>query len=179
MSAQERAVIELRGYRLTAVYGCLTPGDRQAIVRMWIDAGVLPPAEAQRRVTEVVVTAHDPGGSLAGVNTVYVAETPGAAGRYYFYRTYIRPAHRGVRGVPTAMLELALTILRRHPHALAPLGVVIVAENPKLMRASVTRRLRALGFTLLGRDARGCDVWCLKFDGSTPVAPPGVIAPPQ
>jgi hypothetical protein len=179
MSAAERAVVELRGYRLTGVYGRLTSGERQAIVRMWIDAGVLPPAEAQRRVAEVVVTAQDPGGSLAGVNTVYVAETPGAAGPYYFYRTYIRPAHRGVRGVPTAMLELALAVLRGHSHAPAPLGVVIVAENPKLMRESAMRRLRALGFTLLGRDARGCDVWCLRFDGSTPVAPPGVVAPPH
>lgn len=177
MTDTARTQVEVRGYRLTGVYGSLTPDERQAIIRMWIDTGAVLPAEAQRRVGEVVAVVHDSRGVLAGVNTAYVAAAPGSSGTYYYYRTFIRPQHRGVRGLPTAMLRLALEVLRGYSQVPAPLGVVIIAENPKLMRSAVVRRLRALGFHLLGREVRGCDIWCLRFDGSTPAAPPGITPP--
>ena len=168
-----------RGYRLCAVYGRIPAADARDVVRMWIDAGVLPPDEAQRRVGEVVVVARAADGQVAGVNTVYVADAPGDRGAYYFYRTYLRPEHRGVAGIPRRMVRLALQQLRGHRHPQAPRGVVIITENPKLMRRGIKTRIEALGFHLLGSDARGCDVWCHKFDGSIPVAPPGIRPPAQ
>ena len=155
------AVVEHRGYRLSGMYGRAPARDAADIVRMWIDAGVLLPAEAQRRVSEVVV----------------VARAPGDRGAWYFYRTYVRPEHRGVAGVPTRMVALALQELRVHPHPQAPRGVVIITENAKLMRRGAMSRLEGLGFHLLGSDARGLDVWCHRFDGAIPVAPPGIRRP--
>jgi len=171
------AVVEHRGYRLSGMYGRAPARDAADIVRMWIDAGVLLPAEAQRRVSEVVVVARAPDGQVAGVNTVYVADAPGDRGAWYFYRTYVRPEHRGVAGVPTRMVALALQELRVHPHPQAPRGVVIITENAKLMRRGAMSRLEGLGFHLLGSDARGLDVWCHRFDGAIPVAPPGIRRP--
>jgi len=169
--------IEYRGYRLFGVCGRTQAEDVRDVVRMWIDAGVLAPAEAQRRIAELVVVTRAPDGQLAGVSTAYVADVPGERGAWYFYRTFLRSEHRGVAGVPTRMLRLALDELRAWRHPQAPRGVVIITENPKLMRRAAKARIEALGLNLLGSDERGCDVWCLKFDGTVPVAPPWLRPP--
>ena len=165
---------EYRGYRLAGVCAGVAAEDARDVVRMWVDARVLAPAEAQRRVAELVVVVRAPDGAVAGVNTAYVADVPGDRGAFYFYRTFLLPAHRGVAGLPTRMLRLALAELRAHRHPRAPLGVVIITENPKLMRRAARARLESLGLHLLGRDARDCDVWCLRFDGTVPEPPPGI-----
>ena len=169
--------IEIRGYRLTPVYGRVPPDVRDEIVGMWLAAGVLPPEEARRRVDEVVCTIRAPSGVLAGVNTVYVQDVPGTAGAYYFYRTFVRPADRGVPGLATGALKAAIAWLRGHPHPRKPLGVVAILENPKLMKRGPSARLRRIGLTLVGRDTAGRDVWCVRFDGAVPSAPEGLLKP--
>ena len=169
--------IEIRGFRLTPVYGRVPPGVRDEIVGMWLAAGVLPPDEAKRRVDEVVVTIRNPSGALAGVNTVYVQDVPGGAGPYYFYRTFVRPADRGVPGIATAAFQAAVALLRHHPHPRVPRGVVVIVENPKLSRRGAVARMKRVGLHRVGRDAQGHDVWCLRFDGTVPVAPAGLLRP--
>ena len=167
----------LRGYTLTPVYGRVPPGVRDEIVGMWLAAGAVPPEEAKRRVDEVVIAIRGPSGALAGVNTVYVQDVPGGAGPYYFYRTFVRPADRGIPGLTTAAFEAAVALLRDHPHPRSPRGVVVIVENPKLARRGAIARLKRVGLHLVGRDAQGRDVWCLKFDGTVPVAPAGLLKP--
>ena len=173
--------LEIRGYRLEPVYGRVTPDVRDEIVGMWLAAGVLEPDEAKRRVDEVVFTIRAPSGVLAGVNTVYVKDVPGGTGAYYFYRTFLRPADRGVPGLALGALKAAIALLRDpphpHPHPHRPQGVVAIIENPRLMKRGPSERLRRAGLTLVGRDASGRDVWCVKFDGSVPVAPEGLLKP--
>lgn len=155
-----------KGYRLTNVYGRLGTEATEEVVRMWLKAGVLNEVEARRRCQEVVYTLHDPENSLVGVNTVYIADfiTPGQP--YYFYRTFIRDADRGVSGLPRTMLSLALAFLKLYPHPRRPAGLAIVTENPKLMRRGAMAILTALGLHRLGRNPRGNDVWYVNFDGS-------------
>jgi hypothetical protein len=169
--------IEIRGFRLTPVYGRVPPGLRDEIVGMWLAADVLPPDEAKRRVDEVVIAIRSPSGALAGVNTVYVQDVPGGAGPYYFYRTFVRPADRGVPGLTTAAFKAAVALLRDHPHPRSPRGVVAIVENPKLARRAAVARMKRAGLHQVGRDAQGHDVWCLKFDGTVPVAPAGLLKP--
>ena len=169
--------IEIRGYRLTPVYGRVPPGVRDEIVGMWLAAGAVPPEEAKRRVDEVVIAIRGPSGALAGVNTVYVQDVPGGAGPYYFYRTFVRPADRGVPGIVTAAFGAAVALLRHHPHPRSPRGIVVIVENPKLSRRAAAARMKRLGLHLVGRDAQGHDVWCLMFDGTVPVAPAGLLRP--
>mgnify|MGYP000005097280 FL=1 len=168
---------EIRGYRRTPVYGRVPTGVRDEIVGMWLAADVLPPDEARRRVDEVVIAIRSPSGALAGVNTVYVQDVPGGAGPFYFYRTFVRPADRGVPGLTTAAFEAAVALLRPHPHPRAPRGVVVIVENAKLARRGAVARMKRVGLHLVGRDAQGHDVWCLRFDGTVPVAPAGLLNP--
>jgi hypothetical protein len=178
MSDATTGDVVIKGYRLTEVLGGITPQLRDEIAGMWLAEGVLPPAEAQRRVAEVVLIARAPDGSLAAVNTAYLALIPGTQSRFWFYRTFIRPAHRGVWGVPRHMLRLAIEALQRHPHPEQPLGVVAIIENERLMRKGASAVIERMGMHRVGRDAQGHDVWCVRFDGVVPVAPPGLLAPP-
>jgi hypothetical protein len=168
--------VEIRGYRLTPVLGRLPSDVRDEIVGMWLAAGVLTPDEAKRRAGEVVYTIRAPSGVLAGVNTAYVQDVPGA-GAFYFYRTFVRPVDRGVPGLASAALKAAIAFLRDHPHPRRPQGVVAILENPKLMKRGPSARLRRIGLTLVGRDAGGRDVWCIRFDGAVPSAPEGALKP--
>ncbi|MFO1284836.1 MAG: hypothetical protein U1F51_20685 [Burkholderiales bacterium] len=164
-------------YRLVEVLGRLTPAVRDEIVGMWTAEGVVAPAEAQRRVAEVVLVARAADGTVAGVNTAYVQKAPGTSANYWFYRMFLRPAHRGNWALPRAMFVHAIEVLRRHPHPAHPLGLVAIVENPRLMRKAAAATVAELGATRLGRDAQGRDVWCVNFDGTVPVAPPGLLRP--
>ncbi len=126
-----------RGYRLKLVHGCLETAEASAIIAMWLAAGVLSPAEAQRRVAEVVLTVHDPADLVVGVNTVYPARLQAEGPTYYFYRTFLLPEARGLSGLPRAMLALAIVHLRWRSEGHA--GMVAVTENPKLMRRGCNR----------------------------------------
>ena len=168
---------EFKGYRLVPVYGRVPEELRAEIITMWRIANVLPPDEARRRVDEVVIAVRNPAGELAGVNTAFVQQVPGGSGNWYFYRTFVREADRGVSGLPSACLRAAIAVLRDHPHPAAPLGIVAVVENPRLSNPGSVRRMERLGLHRIGRDRDDRDVWCLRFDGAVPVAPPGLLRP--
>lgn len=157
-----------RGYRLEVVRGRLGRDTAEAIIQMWLVAGALSPAEARRRVQEVVCVLRDPAGKLVGVNTVYAARLPGQERPYHFYRTFLLRTARGITAVPRCMLRLAVDHLRGTERANGAQGLVVVTENPKLMRRGAMTALSELGLERIGRDARGCDVWCLHYDGSQP-----------
>ncbi|MBK6742084.1 MAG: hypothetical protein IPG66_03565 [Hydrogenophilales bacterium] len=161
-----------KDYRLRNLHGRNEPATAQAIVRFWLEHGVLPAAEAHRRVTEVVYAAFDRHGALAGVNTVYTGMRPDDGQTYYFYRTFIRPADRGVFGLPRTMLRLTLEHLGSRTAPTGPVGLMIVTENPKLMRKSSIAIATRMGLHRLGKDSRGYDVWGLRFDGGIPLPLP-------
>jgi hypothetical protein len=177
MSETALGEVVVKGYTLTEALGRITPALRDEITGMWLAEGVLPPAEAQRRVAEVVLIARAPDGSLAAVNTAYVAEIPGSDAHYWFYRTFVCPAHRGVWGLPRGMLRRAIDVLRAHRHPDRPRGVVAIIENARLMRKGSSAVIARSGMHLVGRDTQGHDVWCIRFDGEVPVAPAGLLAP--
>lgn len=164
------------GYRVDAVLGAVGPSLRDELVGMWVGEGVLAPEQAKRRVDEVVVVARGPDGALAGVSTAYVERPAGLPVAYWHYRTFVRPAHRAAWALPQALFARALDALRAHEHPERPRGLLAAVENPRLMLESAREEIARLGLTRLGSDAAGRDVWCLNFDGSIPVAPPGLLA---
>jgi hypothetical protein len=153
------------GYRLTNVHGRIQPNQREEAIRMWLDEGVLPEPEARRRADEIVYLIHAPDGGLIGVNTVYSADFPGSDERFYFYRTFVRAPSRGDAGLGRAVLRLTWDFLKSQASQTRPAGLIIVTENPKLMRPGAVGKLTEAGFNRLGRDARGRDIWCRRFDG--------------
>ena len=162
------------GYTIDEVVGRMPPRVRDEIVGMWMAERVLGPAEAQRRVAEVVVLARAADGELAGIATAYVAPLAGTDRPYWHYRTFVRPAHRGVWAIAPRMFDTAVAALRAHDHPQGPLGITLVVENRELMRPAMREESAGAGLTLLGADATGRDVWCMHFDGSVPDVPPGL-----
>jgi hypothetical protein len=159
------------GCTLTNVYGRIDPAQREAAARMWLEAGALAEAEARRRTDEIVYLIHAPDGRVIGVNTVYVGLVPGSNEPFYFYRTFVRGPDRGTAGLGRLALRLTWEFLAELPGQPRPAGLFVVTENPKLMRPGAVRKLAQAGFQRLGRDARGRDVWCRRFDGQ-PCVPP-------
>jgi hypothetical protein len=158
-------------YRIDAAFGQMTPQLRGELVQFWLDEGALPDANAAwARTDEVVCIARDPNEAIASVNTVYLAPLQGPDDLHYFLRMYTRPRDR--------LLELALGMVRACRTFLeaSPLrdararGVVIIAENPKLRTQAGHRLFKGNGWNLLGKDARGLDVWKKGF--AVPGRPP-------
>src|SRR6185436_20933426 len=90
--------------------------------------------EARRRADELVCVARNGRGEIVGVNTVYVSGFRSVDERYYFYRMFMRPQDR-VLHLSCELVRMAVEALREHPQP-GVKGVVLVTENPKLMRKS-------------------------------------------
>jgi hypothetical protein len=163
--------MQLGQYRIDPVFGSITPQLRGELVQFWLDEGALPDANAAwARTDEVVCIARDPAEAIASVNTVYLAALQGPDDLHYYYRMFARPQDR--------LLELATGMVRacREFLAASPLrdprarGVLIVAENPKLQSPAGRRLLAGRGWSLVGKTARGFDLWRKPFpETSAPV----------
>lgn len=159
-------------YRLDNVYGQVTPALAAEIAALWRENRVLDGAEAQRRTIEIVLTIRDSGGTLVGVNSVYVNDFIKVGNPYYFYRIFIRPQDRRSHGLASFAGKATRLFLKDYQPAghPKPQGVIIVVENRKLARPGARRMLARQGWTSLGKGPRGFDVWFENFDNST--APP-------
>lgn len=153
-----------RDYRVYSVCGRIDPDTAREVLDFWRQGRLVPAEEALRRVPEVLCVARDAQGELVGLNSAYRAVDPGTLRVYYYYRTFIRDADRGVVGLPTIMLRFAETCLRERASIDGVSGMRLVMENPKLMHPAIDKRLRKAGFESVGQDARGCAIWQLGFD---------------
>ena len=156
--------MQVGDYRIDTVLGQMTPPLRGELVQFWLDEGALPDANAAwARTNEVVCIARDPSGAIASVNTVYLAPLQGADDFHYFYRMFARPKDRLLE-LTVRMVRACRTFLEasplRDPRAR---GIVIVAENPKLRAPAGHRLLAGNGWSLLGKNAQGLEVWTKGF----------------
>ena len=155
--------IDYYGYTLTPLYRSIDEALAEEIMAMWQRNGVIDDvAERRRRVAEVAMGVRAPGGELVGVSTVYPGRI-GQRGPFYFYRMYIEPGHRRTR----MMLRVALAtreLLRNLEGELRLPGMVIVTENPKLMRRGAQRLFQRNGCRHLGRTPQRQDVWLTAFE---------------
>lgn len=154
--------------QLRLVSGVSNPALLHNIISMWLDEGVLSPAEASRRVQEVIYAIVNPEEKVQGVTTAYTGELPGRSEPVWFLRMFIRNSARKASGLKnhsafqwdafeTTCEFLAQTTRKTH------LGVVMVTENRKLWSERWQKRLEARGWSLLGRDPRGNIIYLLKF----------------
>lgn len=165
------------GYAIEIALGRVGPSLRDELVGMWVSEGVLDAVEARRRTAELVAVARAADGEIAGVATAYVAQLGASATKWWFYRTFVRPAHRTAWALVPALFEHAVEALRTHEHAGRPAGVAAVVENPDLARPGAREEIARAGLHRIGRDAAGRDVWCLRFDGTVEPRPEGLRDP--
>ena len=151
-------------YRIDYVYGHTTADQKRRVVDFWRRHRVLRNSQdAARRVDEVVFIAVDEHDRVVGVNTVYIECEPRNHKQYFFYRMFVQPGNRETR-LMAFMTGKAFQHLKQLEMADKPAGLVIVAENPKLMRSGMRRYLERHGLSLCGtlvsgHDAQGRDVW--------------------
>ncbi|WP_248746859.1 MULTISPECIES: hypothetical protein [unclassified Pseudomonas] len=158
------AISLFKNHRIVWVWGQVTAQMRSELIAFWGETGAIPdPAEAWRRTFEVACVVLDPEGRIVGVSSVYCA-SPGAGALYWFYRTFIREDHREVGLAPRLFThtyeQLALAYAG---DAQAPVGMMIIVENPKLETAAGIRVIQRAGFQHLGIDESGQSVWHRLF----------------
>jgi hypothetical protein len=161
-------IITFHDYRLEAVYLAVGATQREEIIRFWREQrAVLNPAEAERRSREVVFMVRNGAGELAGLSSVNLTRLPDEDRPYYAYRMFLRQQDR------TPYLMRVVTNVTRdflrdfdHPQV-RPVGMLIVTENPKLMRAGIHRYFERHGYRYQGRNRKGLDVWVAEFGART------------
>lgn len=154
------------GYKLHNVYQKTTPDLRREIVAFWQRNNAIPdPREAERRAHDVVYLICNPADVIVGVSSVYTARAGNPPASYYFYRMFIQP-HDRIYGLMRLVTIKTRDFLRDEVPEPKPRGLMIVTDNPKLMRKGIRRTLARLGFEFVGKNQRGLNVWIFWFEQS-------------
>ncbi|MDP3875410.1 MAG: hypothetical protein Q8Q50_00355 [Methylobacter sp.] len=150
-------------YRLENVYLRATEAQRREAMALWQAEGVVPDAaERERRSDEVVLMARTPLGELAGLSSVAIVDAADGR-RFYHYRMFIKPSAR-IPYLMCAVTRRSRDLLQAFSHPSGPLaGLIVVAENPKLMRPGTRRELQRIGFAPWGLAPAGEAVWGIEF----------------
>ena len=150
-------------YRIVFVYNRITPDLQAKIIDFWRINNALPAGEApERRVRQVVLVALDEHGEVVGLNTVYPGRLDPAGPLFFFYRQFIQAPDR-VFGMMWFMTRKAWRVLRDLDMPDKPGGIVIISQNPKLMRRGTVALLESGGWQLVGKTPQQQDVWRKDF----------------
>jgi hypothetical protein len=144
------------------------------VIRLWEREGAMPePDEAQRRVREVELVAVDPGGSVVGISTLYLATNPQLRTDLWHYRTYVAEDHR-LSNIAAQLIfrnrDLAEERFVTGEDTRAA-GIVFELENDG-MKAYFNKALwLPADFTFIGENEYGDHVRVHYFPGATVPAP--------
>ncbi len=161
-----RVISEFNNHRIVWVWQQVNPDLRQALIRFWQDNAALQDSfDAWRRTFEVACVALDPEGRIVGVSSVYSAQGGGTP--YWFYRTFIRQDCRDVGLAPRIFSCTHQQLAQAYAdEPQAPVGMMVVSENPKLETPAGLRVSQRAGLAHLGYNEQGQSVWHLLFPAS-------------
>ena len=66
----------------------------QDVVALWTSEAGLPPAEAERRLSEILLVCTDSRGQLAGLTTTYLQHNAQLRAEMWYFRAFVSAAHR-------------------------------------------------------------------------------------
>lgn len=145
-------------YRIVFVYNRITPGLQAKIIDFWRANNALPPSEVpERRVRQVVLVAFDEYGGVVGLNTVYPGRLVPDGPLFFFYRQFIQAPDR-VFGMMRFMTMKSWKVLRELEMPDKPCGIVIITENPKLMRRGMAALFKSWGWQCIGKTPEQLDI---------------------
>ena len=148
---------------IRAVYGRLTAEQAGQVLDLWQrHRAVEPGPEAEERLRQVVCIYLDRDGIVVGVNTVYPVFLPSRAAQFLAYRLFIQPGNR-TPGVMRRMTILAYQTLRDADLPDKPAGLLVRADNSKLMRPGLVAMLERHGLEVLDDKHRDRQVWIWPF----------------
>lgn len=155
-------------YRIMPVFQNTSEQLRAAIIGLWQRNRALPAGEdGTARAKQVALIAVDGNDRLVAVSTVYRAPfahsgLQGAAGEFYFFRTFVQPGDR-THNLPKKLTTCTYDHLKSMAAPGKPVGMIIVAENAKLTKKLLEHELGPFGWTHIGQDARGKQVFRQDF----------------
>lgn len=146
----------------------------QDVLDLWDQEGVVIPAEAQRRISEVAFIATHETAGLAGVSSAYLEHNAQLRMDLWYYRAFVASGHRK----SVAATNLALRG-REHFKELfvsgedtRGAGMIFEVENEGLKRYFNEARWWPTDFLFIGENARGDHVRVHYFPGSLAPDPP-------
>lgn len=151
-------------YQIHPVFQCMTSELKEQVLSFWMKTGAFDPlanVDLQSRVSQICCLIRDETETVVGVTSAYKERLPRDGKLYYFYRVFIDPEHRGTqlrRFVAKASREL----LAEHAAENVE-GMIIVTDNPKLMRPGMKRFFEREGYAYRGATPKGLDVWAWYF----------------
>lgn len=162
------AISTFKNHRIHWVREHTSTALRSHLIAFWLENGALAdPLEAWRRTFEVACVAIDEGGRIAGVSSVHSADFGGNGASYWFYRTFIRPDCRTIGLAPRMFActheQLALAYADEPQ---APVGMMLIADNPKLESPAGIRLSQRAGLMHLGYTDSGQSIWHRLFNES-------------
>jgi hypothetical protein len=138
------------------------------IVDLWAREGVLPPEEAQRRVSELLLVALDEDDGPAGVTTAYLQRSEQLRMDMWHYRAFVATAHRESE-IATWLAVLGRDHLRERfvsaADTRAP-GVIYEVENPTLKAYFAKAHWLPTDFLYIGDSPIGAHVRVHWFPGA-------------
>lgn len=153
-----RMIQKYRKHTFHGVYGNVDEDLQKEIAAFWTrNQAISDRREALRRTREVVLVIRNAADEIAGITSVYLGHLDDGI-EYYFYRIFIQCTDRAA-GMMRAATRATRVYLRDHPVPDGPPAMIIVTENPKLMRKGMRRMFSQDECVYLGKTANGCDRW--------------------
>lgn len=156
------------GYRIERVTrGSSSPAED--VVEMWVTEAGLDRAEAERRVSELVLIARDGSDRPVGAATAYLERNDQLQADMWYFRAFVTEAHRhSMVAVALACNGRDLLIERYESGAdRRGLGVIYEVENPGLRRAFPRGHWMPTDFLFIGENRYGAHVRVHYFPGVT------------
>jgi hypothetical protein len=141
------------------------------VIALWKREAGLGPAEAERRLGEVIAVATDAEGHLAGISTAYLQRNDQLLADMWYLRGFVAEAHRRSSIVIALAVKGRDDLVRRYADGEDRLGIGLIfeVESELLKRAYPVAYWPWTDVTFVGENARGDDVRVHYF--------PGVLAP--
>lgn len=143
----------------------------EEIVALWTSEAGLSPAEAERRLSELLLVGIAPDGSVAGISTSYLAPNPQLQADLWYYRTFVPDAHRKSNMAVALIVASRDRLVERFTTGRdrRGLGLIFELENEGLKRHFPKGHWYESDFLFIGHNAHGAHVRVHYF--------PGVAAP--
>jgi hypothetical protein len=145
------------------------------VIDLWIREGAVDPAEAKRRVSEVLVVARSPDGAPVGISTTFLSRSEQLRAELWHTRVFVAAAHRE-SGLAIELARAARDHLCARYASGSDrrgIGVLFEVESEILKRFIPQAVWPHTQFVFIGENARGDHIRVFYFPGALAPEPGG------
>ncbi|MDY6905570.1 MAG: hypothetical protein SWH61_12895 [Thermodesulfobacteriota bacterium] len=156
-------------YLLENVWGAMTPELTAEVTEFWLKHGALPSqAAAAERARQIFGIGRDQDGAIAGVGTIFERYNQALENSFYYYRTFIAPAHRRTLLATHLIINTRDYLEKAFVTGDRPkcIGMIVEVENEHLKKERNQAVWPYSGFTYIGKNPKGAHVRVYYFEGA-------------